>query len=44
LPHILKSLVYFDNAQNRPMPRMHQDVSWGKIKEEIIKKIKSFKF
>jgi len=44
LPHILKSLVYFDNAENQPMPRMHQDVSWGKIKEEIIKKIKSFKF
>ena len=44
LPHILKSLVYFDNAENQPMPIMHQDVSWGKIKEEIIKKIKSFKF
>lgn len=43
LPHILKSLVYFNNAEIQPMPRMHKDVSWEKIKEEIIKKIKAFK-
>lgn len=43
-PHILKSLVYFDDAENQPMPRMHNTVSWNEIKNEIIKKVKEFKF
>ena len=44
LPHILKSLVYFANADGQPMPRMHQEVSWEAIKKEIVKKIKAIKF
>ena len=40
--HILKSLVYFDDADIQPMPRMHEDVSWESAKEEIIKIVKSF--
>lgn len=43
LPHILKSLIYFDNAETQPMPRMHKNITWEKIKKEIIKKIKVFK-
>lgn len=31
-PHLLKSLVYFVNADSQPMPRMHQDVEWKEIK------------
>lgn len=41
--HILKSLVYFTDADNQPTPRMHQEVSWEKVKEEIIKTAKDFK-
>lgn len=39
--HILKSLVYFDDAEAQPMPRMHQDISWEKIKREIITAVKA---
>jgi hypothetical protein len=39
--HILKSLVYFDDAEAQPMPRMHQDVSWEQIKQTIISAVKS---
>lgn len=39
--HILKSLVYFDDAESQPMPRMHQDVSWEQIKQTIITAVKS---
>lgn len=43
LPHILKSLVYFVNADGQPMPRMCQPTSWEKIKQQITEKIKRFK-
>lgn len=39
--HILKSLVYFEDADNQPMPRMHKQVEWKEIKSEIVSKIKS---
>jgi len=39
--HILKSLVYFENAENEPMPLMLKEISWltisKKIKEEVKK-------
>ena len=38
--HILKSLVYFDDAENEPMPMMIRDIEWGKIKEVIVDKVK----
>nr|AQS34470.1 hypothetical protein [uncultured bacterium] len=40
--HILKSLVYFADADNQPPPRMHRDISWEQVKSEIIKKVKQF--
>ena len=40
-PHILKSLVYFDDAESQPMPRMHIEVSWEKVKSSLISIVKS---
>ena len=39
--HILKSLVYFADADDQPMPRMHIKVSWNQIKEELVSVVKS---
>lgn len=39
--HILKSLVYFTDADDQPMPRMHIKVSWNQIKEELVSVVKS---
>lgn len=41
--HILKSLVYFADADDQPSPRMHKKVDWEEIKEEITKKIVAFR-
>lgn len=30
---VLKALVYFDDAENEPMPLMHKKVTWEKIKQ-----------
>lgn len=43
-PHILKSLVYFNDADNQPMPRMHKDFSWENVKGSIVKQVKAFTF
>lgn len=43
-PHILKSLVYFADADNQPMPRMHKDFTWEEVKESIVKRVKAFTF
>ncbi len=40
--YILKSLVYFVDADDQPLPRMHKEVSWEQIKKEIINKVKNF--
>lgn len=42
--HILKSLVYFEDAEAQPMPRMHIQVKWEEVKKTIITKVKEFKF
>lgn len=34
--HIMKSLIYFKDAENQPMPRMHSQVDWEDIKSKII--------
>ncbi len=33
--HLLKSLVYFDDAEAEPMPRMLRDVAWDEMKAAI---------
>lgn len=43
-PHILKSLVYFTDAEEQPMPRMHIDTEWEEIKSFITGKVKSIHF
>lgn len=33
IPHLLKSLVYFDDAEDDPMPKLLFDVTWPEIKK-----------
>lgn len=42
--HILKSLIYFEDAESQPMPRMHSDVSWENVKEKMRAVSKAFVF
>jgi predicted nucleotidyltransferase component of viral defense system len=42
--HILKSLTYFEDANNQPMPRMHKKVEWETVKREIVERVKRFQF
>jgi len=39
--HLLKSLVYFDDAESEPMPRMIEQVSWEAIKEAMIAAVRA---
>lgn len=41
-PHILKSLVYFNDAEAQPMPKMHKTVSWEDVKTFIVQRVKEF--
>jgi hypothetical protein len=38
--HLLKSLVYFEDAEQQPMPEMIDDVSWKEVKKSIITEIR----
>ena len=38
----IKSLTYFDDAENEPMPYMLKNKSWSEIKERILKEVRSF--
>lgn len=42
--HILKSLIYFDDAESQPMPRMHIPLEWQDVKKTIIEKVREFQF
>ena len=39
--HILKSMLYFDEAEDQPMPRMHKDISFEDVKIKMIEAVKS---
>lgn len=41
--HILKSLVYFTDAEDQPMPKMHTQLDWSSVKQKIITTVKAFK-
>lgn len=43
-PHILKSLVYFDDADAQPMPRMHIPLEWETVKDFMVKEVKKVTF
>lgn len=38
--HILKSLVYFEEAENEPMPKMFQKITWLAVKNKVRKEVK----
>mgnify|MGYP001615793411 FL=1 len=42
--HILKSLVYFEDANKQPMPRMHKQVRWENIMSRITEAVKTIFF
>lgn len=35
--HIVKSLVFFEDADQEPMPRMLQSIVWNEVKEHFIR-------
>lgn len=38
--HILKSLTYFEDANQQPMPKMHIQTNWHEVKKNIIEHVK----
>lgn len=38
--HLLKSLVYFDDAESEPMPDMIRDVGWETMKDALIAEVR----
>jgi len=40
LPHILKSLVYFVDADDQVMPRLHRKIEWEDVKKRMIEVIR----
>lgn len=42
--HIVKSLVYFNDAEDNAMPRMIEKVSWKEIKSFFIEKVNKISF
>lgn len=40
--HILKSLVYFEDADNQPMPKMHKDADWEMVKTTLAEEVKKY--
>jgi predicted nucleotidyltransferase component of viral defense system len=40
--HLLKSLSYFEDAEEEPMPRMLVDVSWEQVKKRILMEVNGF--
>jgi hypothetical protein len=39
--HLLKSLVYFADAETEPMPSMIRDIGWDKVKAEILRAVRA---
>lgn len=39
--HLLKSLVYFEDADKEPLPKMHRQINWNRLKQELVKKVKA---
>ena len=40
--HLMKSLVYFDDAEQSEIPVMLEKISWKVVKETIVKEVKSY--
>lgn len=41
IPHILKSLVYFADAEGQAMPRLHTEIEWEIVKTRMIEVVKT---
>ncbi len=39
MPHFLKSLVYFDDAEDDPMPKLHFKADWNTIKQYFTREV-----
>ena len=35
LTYILKTLIYFEDAELEPMPRLHSEIEWEAVKERM---------
>ena len=42
LIHIQKSLVYFEDAERDPMPRMLKELGWEVVKKYFVDEVKKF--
>lgn len=42
LPHILKSFIYFVDAETQVMPRLHTEIEWDEVKKRMIEVVKEF--
>lgn len=42
--HLLKSLIYFADAETQPMPVMYSQISWDNMKETIMAEVKKTGF
>jgi hypothetical protein len=40
--HLLKSLVYFDDAEIQPSPVMIKSISWTEVKQYIVNQVKKY--
>jgi len=43
IPHLLKSLVYFVDAEDQVMPRLHIKIEWEDVKAKMIQMVKDYK-
>ncbi|HOK41898.1 MAG TPA: nucleotidyl transferase AbiEii/AbiGii toxin family protein [bacterium] len=41
---LLKAMIYFEEAENEPMPMLLENIKWEKIKESIIEKVQKYNF
>lgn len=42
--HILKSLVYFEDAEAQPLPGMINNASWEEVKSRMIQEVRNIIF
>lgn len=40
--HLLRSLVFFEDAEQEPMPHMIRQVCWNRVKERIVEEVQAF--
>lgn len=38
--HLMKSLVYFEDAESEPMPNMIREVTWAEVQSTIVQEVR----